>query len=317
MGLFSKKSCSICGGDAGRIFTKKLDDGVLCKDCVSKLSPWFSDRRSATVAQIEKQLAYREANWEKVDAFQTTRTFDGRYKVLFDDNARRFTVVRENSWRDDNPDIFEFSDIVDCTYEIKESKRDVTPKPEEGAAQNGQTAQTAAQAVSGANAANIAANAAVQAQQAQAFAQQQQFAQQQFAQSQMYNQPQGYAMPPQGAPYGQPQGFGMPPQGMYPNQPVGYGMPQQGMYAAPQAAYGAPYGDPKFLDPKYRIEADGKIYLYDYDFVITISINNPFFSEIEYQVNDKTIDLLYGPDYQECLALCESIRTALLQAKLS
>ena len=302
MGLFSKKSCSICGGDAGRIFTKKLEDGVLCKDCTSKLSPWFSERRSSTVEQIARQLEYRAANQEKVDAFQTTRTFDGNYKVLIDDNARRFTVARENSWRDNNPDVIDFADIVDCTYKVRESKRDVTPKQEEGAEQAGQAAQAQVQTSAGMNAATMAANAAAAAQ-AQANAQAQQW---------MYGQqPQGY-----GAHQGHPHGaHGMPPQGMHGQQQATYGMPPQGMHPAQQAGFNAPYGDPKYLDPKYRFEPDGKVYIYDYDFIITISVNNPFFSEMEFQVNDKTIDVLYGEDYQQCTALCESIRMALLEAK--
>ena len=32
----------------------------MCKECAKKLSPWFSDRRSSTVEQIQEQLAYRE-----------------------------------------------------------------------------------------------------------------------------------------------------------------------------------------------------------------------------------------------------------------
>ena len=72
--LFEKKECSICGGEIGLLGNRKLEDGNMCKTCAAKLSPWFEDRRESTVAQIEEQLAYREANKEKVAAFTTTRT---------------------------------------------------------------------------------------------------------------------------------------------------------------------------------------------------------------------------------------------------
>ena len=66
MGLFDKKYCDICGAKIGLLGNRKLEDGNLCKNCAAKLSPWFSDRRQSTVAEIGEQLSYREANREKV-----------------------------------------------------------------------------------------------------------------------------------------------------------------------------------------------------------------------------------------------------------
>ena len=62
MGLFDKKYCDICGEKICLLGNRKLEDGNLCKDCAKKLSPWFSDRRRSTVADIKGQLAYREEN---------------------------------------------------------------------------------------------------------------------------------------------------------------------------------------------------------------------------------------------------------------
>ena len=111
MGLFdaiknavAEKECSICGGDAGRVFAKKLEDGYLCKECTDKLSPWFSDRRSSTVAQIQEQLDYREANKADVEAFQVTKTLNGNYKILIDEDKGNFVVTRASNWRAANPD---------------------------------------------------------------------------------------------------------------------------------------------------------------------------------------------------------------------
>ncbi|MBQ4248929.1 MAG: DUF4428 domain-containing protein, partial [Clostridia bacterium] len=87
MGLFSKKSCSICGGEIGLFGNRKLDDGNMCKNCAAKLSPWFSDRRKSTVAEIEEQLQYREANKEAIAAFNPTRTFGANMKLIIDEDA--------------------------------------------------------------------------------------------------------------------------------------------------------------------------------------------------------------------------------------
>ena len=52
--LFDKKECSICGDEIGLLGNRKLEDGNMCKNCAAKLSPWFSDRRESTVAEIQR-----------------------------------------------------------------------------------------------------------------------------------------------------------------------------------------------------------------------------------------------------------------------
>ena len=84
--LFEKKVCSICSGDIGLLGNRKLEDGNMCKTCAAKLSPWFSDRRNSTVAEIEEQLAYREDNKKAVAEFTITRTFGSSPQVLIDED---------------------------------------------------------------------------------------------------------------------------------------------------------------------------------------------------------------------------------------
>ena len=91
--LFEKKECAICGGEIGLLGNRKLEDGNCCKNCAAKLSPWFSDRRQSTVEEIKEQLAYREANQEKVAAFRVTRTLGEGMKVLLDEDDGRFMVT--------------------------------------------------------------------------------------------------------------------------------------------------------------------------------------------------------------------------------
>ena len=67
--IFEKKICDFCGSEIGLLGNRKLEDGNMCKQCAAKLSPWFSDRRSSTVADIRKQLEYREANKLEVASF--------------------------------------------------------------------------------------------------------------------------------------------------------------------------------------------------------------------------------------------------------
>lgn len=132
MGLFSKKSCSICGGEIGLLGNRKLEDGNMCKNCAAKLSPWFSDRRRSTVAEIEEQLAYREANKEAVAAFNATRTFGVNTKLIIDEDAKKFVVTRERDLIKANPDVISFSQVTGCDLDINEHRSEEKRKDREG-----------------------------------------------------------------------------------------------------------------------------------------------------------------------------------------
>ena len=135
MGLFDafkKKECSICGGEIGLLGNRKLEDGNMCKACASKLSPWFSDRRNSTVAEINEQLAYREENQSKVAAFHTTRTLGENPKVLLDEDAGKFMVTSARNLAEANPDVLDFADVTGCDLDIDEDKTEIQYKDKDG-----------------------------------------------------------------------------------------------------------------------------------------------------------------------------------------
>lgn len=135
MGFFDflkKKECSICGGEIGLLGNRKLEDGNMCKTCASKLSPWFSDRRNSTVEEINQQLAYREANKEKVAAFNTTRTLGEDTKVFLDENAGTFLVTSARNLVEANPDVLLFTDVTGCNLDIDESRREEKRQGKDG-----------------------------------------------------------------------------------------------------------------------------------------------------------------------------------------
>lgn len=122
MGLFKKKVCSICGGEIGLLGNRKLDDGNMCKNCASKLSPFFSDRRRSTIEDIKEQLAYREENKKAVAAFNTTRTLGKDTKIHFDEDARKFMVTRARNLTEANPDVLDYSMVTGCDIDIDEDR---------------------------------------------------------------------------------------------------------------------------------------------------------------------------------------------------
>ena len=130
--MFKKKECSICGGEIGLLGNRKLEDGNMCKECANKLSPWFSDRRNSTIAEINEQLAYREENKQAVAAFHTTRTIGDNMKVLIDEDAQKFMITRARDLEEANPDVLDFSQVTGCKLDIDEGSREERTKDKEG-----------------------------------------------------------------------------------------------------------------------------------------------------------------------------------------
>ena len=125
MGLFDKKYCDVCGEKIGMLGNRKLEDGNLCKDCASKLSPFFSDRKHSTVDEIKQQLAYREANKQQVHSFSPTASFGDNTKVHVDQNMGAFIVTSRTNWREENPDVIPLSSVTNCNLEVKENKTEI------------------------------------------------------------------------------------------------------------------------------------------------------------------------------------------------
>ncbi|MDO4807072.1 MAG: DUF4428 domain-containing protein [Coriobacteriales bacterium] len=130
--LFEKKYCSVCGTELGVFGKTKLADGLLCKECAGKLSPYFTGARQATVDQIKEQLAYREQNKQAVAAFAPTRTLGNDTKVYIDEDDCKVVVTRASNWRSVNPDVFNYDQITGCNYDVDESRDEVTYKDKEG-----------------------------------------------------------------------------------------------------------------------------------------------------------------------------------------
>ena len=125
MGLFDKKYCSICNKELGLLGHKGLADGHICKECYSKLSPWYRHSKSNTAADMKKQLEYREANKEKLNNFNPTLVLGGDYKVYVDENNKCFVVSRSKDWRKVNPDIIELKDVKSVDLRIDEDKEEL------------------------------------------------------------------------------------------------------------------------------------------------------------------------------------------------
>ena len=139
MGLFDrfkKQDCEICGKEVGMFGYKKLEDGEICKDCVKLLSPWFEDRRHATVAQIKEQIAYRERNAKEHESFTISRKIgDEEYFMYIEEVSgvpTRFFVTCRSDYKAENPDIISFKDVASCVTDIQVRDEEIKEKNAEG-----------------------------------------------------------------------------------------------------------------------------------------------------------------------------------------
>lgn len=133
MGLFDKKYCSICGNQIKLLGNRKLEDGNCCKECASKLSPFFNERRHSTVDSIKEQLEYREANKGEVAAFKVTRTIGDGTKILADEDQQKFVITSAvKNWRDENPDVIPFTAVTGCETRVDESRYEQTTTDKDG-----------------------------------------------------------------------------------------------------------------------------------------------------------------------------------------
>ena len=130
--IFEKKECAICGKEIGLLGNRKLADGNMCKDCAAKLSPYFSDRKQSTIADIQRQLAYRADNETKLASFNPTKTVGLSTKAYIDEAQKAFVISRYSDFRKGNPDIIPLDTVTAVDLEIKENRTEVMDTDSEG-----------------------------------------------------------------------------------------------------------------------------------------------------------------------------------------
>ncbi len=136
MALFNKKFCDICGGSMGIIIDNKAADGNYCHACAGKLSPFFHNGRSSTLAQIQQQLAYREQNRQQLNMFSPSKTLGFKTKVYVDPGHNCFVVSRSSDYKGSNADIINLSQVTGARSEVKEHKKELYMKDAQGHSQS-------------------------------------------------------------------------------------------------------------------------------------------------------------------------------------
>ena len=124
MGLFDKKFCDFCGGKIGLLGNRKLSDGNMCKDCASGITPHLVGRKTYSVSDMKEHLEQRAENKQRLDGFEATRTLGIGTKIHIDDTNGLLLITSSRKYKDENPDVLDFSQVTGCVLDITENKRE-------------------------------------------------------------------------------------------------------------------------------------------------------------------------------------------------
>ena len=127
--LRSRLRCAACGDMIALHGNRYLTDGVLCRDCADKLSPWTKGR-SLSVAQALEHLAYQEENRQRAEQFSPTREMGLRTRVLIDDAMKCFLVAESEDWKE--TDIIPLSCVKDAKTVVTDHRTELTYKNKDG-----------------------------------------------------------------------------------------------------------------------------------------------------------------------------------------
>ena len=98
--------CGLCARELSAFGSKPFAQGVLCRDCVSKLSEWITDEQLSgmTLAGLRSHLAYRNKNAVRIAALAPTASVGGRYSLNI--CRRQFFFSRREDYIKENADVF-------------------------------------------------------------------------------------------------------------------------------------------------------------------------------------------------------------------
>lgn len=116
MGLFSKEKvlCCVCEKETG---TKRIKDGVVCKNCCSNCIPFMKPSSSSTRYEVQKAVEYKQANIQRIALYNVTKKVRKYFEI---DQTHSFFKV-PNAFPGV---IFSFDELV--TYELLQNGTAIT-----------------------------------------------------------------------------------------------------------------------------------------------------------------------------------------------
>ena len=122
MNLNELKECSICHSPLTEYGNKFARNGVVCRECAKKLSPFLDDEDIAnkTIYGLKLHLRYRERNAGKLDRFLPEEKVEGKYNLQIDKKHKTFMFNKRNDLHKENPDIIRLRKVKDVEIETRQ-----------------------------------------------------------------------------------------------------------------------------------------------------------------------------------------------------
>lgn len=118
MGLFDKKTCSVCGGKAKANSSEELRDGLLCKKCIKKVSPWFRFEPVTTVEQVKEHMEMHAQRQAEAETFPRDIQYGEGLQKLFLDSSQRKFMITDILGHD--PAVYSADELQDCYLDKRE-----------------------------------------------------------------------------------------------------------------------------------------------------------------------------------------------------
>lgn len=135
MGLFDKKYCDFCGEKISFLGNRKVEDGNMCTDCAKKISPFMTDRRRTSVAEMKEHFQYREENKNRLSLLRDAQAIgEDSVKILISKRNGVFAITKTNAGNLEsaNPDVINITDIKSIDVDKKEYKQEEFCKDSQG-----------------------------------------------------------------------------------------------------------------------------------------------------------------------------------------
>ncbi len=119
MSNINTEVCSLCQNPLSAFGSKPTKNGIICRDCAKKASPFLSDEeiKEKTNFRMQQHLNYRLKNLKKLERFKANLELDGKYRLCLDEKRNRFLFSKRKDLLQENPDILYFRQIQDVKVE--------------------------------------------------------------------------------------------------------------------------------------------------------------------------------------------------------
>lgn len=108
-----RQDCIICHNPLSLYGSVSIKNGVMCRDCVKKISPFLSEKALAemNLEEVQQHLDYRRNNQEMLSKKKMEKLIEGAYSLFVDENREFLALSKRDDLTKENADLIPVKDI--------------------------------------------------------------------------------------------------------------------------------------------------------------------------------------------------------------